>query len=203
VHAIRSRTSLKVHLVPIPPERKSLRPGIMSSREGTPPMMDSIRQMQDLARSWTEAQQKTWSDMLGVIQDSASAPAESWNGTIDLWERSVNQALDAQAEWVRAWGESVTSGSRVPEDARDWALRGQEAFEQWNKQQKQLWGAWFSMSRQLLASSGGGSDQVQRVLQAWQDAVRQAMKTQSDWTQRWAEGARQSAPEAKERGSRR
>ena len=56
---------------------------------------------------------------------------------------------------------------------------------------------------QLLASSGAGSDQTQRVLQAWQDAVRQAMQSQSDWTQRWAEAARQSAPEAKERGSRR
>jgi hypothetical protein len=166
-------------------------------------MMDSIRQMQDLAKSWTEAQQKIWTDMLGVSQMSATAPAESWNRTIDLWERSVNQALDAQAEWVRTWGESVTSGSGVQEDARDWVRRGQEAFEQWNKQQKQLWGAWFSMSRQLLASSGAGSDQTQRVLQAWQDAVRQAMQSQSDWTQRWAEAARQSAPEAKERGSRR
>jgi hypothetical protein len=166
-------------------------------------MMDSIRQMQDLARSWTEAQQKIWSDMMGMTQVSASAPAESWNRTIELWERSVNQALDAQAEWVRTWGESVTRGSSTQEDAREWVRRGQEAFEQWNKQQKQLWAAWFSMARQLLASSGAGSDQVQRVLQAWQDAVRQAMKTQSDWTQRWAEVARQSAPEARERGSRR
>jgi hypothetical protein len=166
-------------------------------------MMDSIRQMQDLARSWTEAQQKVWSDMLSTAQMSATAPAESWNRTIDLWERSVNQALDAQADWLRTWGESVTSASRMQEEAGDWVRRGQEAFEQWNRQQKQLWGAWFSMARQLLATSGAGSDQVQRVLQTWQDAVRQAMQTQSDWTQRWAEAARQSAPQARERGSRR
>ena len=166
-------------------------------------MMDSIRQMQDLARSWTEAQQKLWSDMLSTTQMSASAPAESWNRTIDLWERSVNQALDAQADWIRTWGESVSSTSRMPEEGRDWVRRGQEAFEQWNRQQKQLWGAWFAMARQLLASSGAGSDQVQRVLQTWQDGVRQAVQTQSDWTQRWAEAARQNAPEAKERGSRR
>jgi hypothetical protein len=157
--------------------------------------------METLARTWTEAQQKLWNDMLAMAQTSTATPGDSWNRTIDLWERSVNQALEAQADWVRAWGESVTSTSGQQEDARVWMRRGQEVFEQWNSQQKQLWGTWFSMARQLSAGSGASTDQVQRVMTAWQDAFRQALKTQSDWTQRWAEAAREAGSAATRRRS--
>ena len=172
-------------------------------------MIDGIRQMEILARAWTEAQQRLWSDMLGMTQTSASVPAEAWSRTIDLWERSVNQALDAQADWVRAWGESVASASSAQSsssqaDTSAWVRRGQEAFQHWNNQQKQLWAAWFSMARQLVAGPGTGSQQLQGVVQGWQEAMRQAMQTQSEWTQRWAEAARQGAPAPRKgRGSAR
>jgi hypothetical protein len=157
-------------------------------------MIEGIRQWENLARAWTDAQQRLWSDMLGATQTSAGVPAEAWNRTIDLWERSVNQALDAQADWVRAWGESVSNTSGSQEQTRAWVQRGQEAFQHWNDQQKQLWAAWFSMARQVVASASAGSQQMQGVVQRWQEAMRQAMQTQSEWTQRWAEAARQGAP---------
>jgi hypothetical protein len=172
-------------------------------------MSDGIRQWEHLARAWTDAQQRLWSDMLGMSQTSASVPTEAWNRTIDLWERSVNQALDAQADWVRAWAESVTSaaGSQASsprDDTRAWVRPGQEAFQHWNDQQKQLWAAWFSMARQLVASSSTGAQQMQSVVQRWQEAMRQAMHTQSEWTQRWAEAARQGASAPRQgRGSAR
>ena len=120
-----------------------------------------------------------------------------WNETIQAWERSVQQSLDAQTTWVRSWTESLANANGIPQEMRDQVRAGQEALQQWTDAQRQLWQNWFGVIQNLNPSlePGTGAQAGQNIAQLWQETMSRLVETQTEWARRWTTGGLGSSPQ--------
>ncbi|MFP4147004.1 MAG: hypothetical protein ACLFMS_07955 [Halorhodospira sp.] len=78
----------------------------------------------------------------------------------------------------------------------------EEMVRNWTDMQQRMWEGWLQTVRGMQMPTGmTGSEelqqQYQRNLEAWEQAVREALNAQMEWTQKWAEqaGGSESATE--------
>ena len=149
--------------------------------------MEATKQSEDVMKRWTEAQTKMWSDWLKAMQGVARPPStQIWEGTVEAWDRSIQNTLDAQLEWTRHWAETFAVGSNSPKEMVDWAKQGQEMLSRLIDTQKLLWRNWFEIVKKLDPSDLGEAWQRQgpKLLQVWEEAVRKSLEAQQEWTRR-------------------
>ena len=73
-------------------------------------------------KTWGESQQKLMTDWLDTLRRLGGTPTlELWRKTVDTWQTSVKETLDAQMEWTRQWTETLAKAKGTPEELRDWA----------------------------------------------------------------------------------
>jgi hypothetical protein len=145
---------------------------------------------EDLITTWTEAQQKLMRSWLDTLQDVGGAQgATVWNQSIETWQTSVKQTLDAQLAWMREWTDAVTGAEGTPPEVRELAQQGQNMLQYWTDAQWKIWQSWFAAVKDAglgpASAQGGESSQSQNPLQLWQDAGRQLLQAQSEWVRRW------------------
>jgi len=59
---------------------------------------------ESLLKTWAEAQQKLLTDWPDTLRRLGGTPTlELWTKTVDTWQTSVKETLDAQATLVRRW----------------------------------------------------------------------------------------------------
>jgi len=154
--------------------------------------MDWSEQAQEMMQAWAATQQKMWSGWLESVQGAGQSPGpELWSKTIDAWEQSVKETLDAQAEWTQKWAEQVQAVEGAPEDVNRLAKDGQEMMDRWNEAQRQLWQQWFDVLRKAASTDvlSSQSSEGQKILQAWQETAGRAMEKQMEWATAWMQGA--------------
>jgi hypothetical protein len=170
--------------------------------------MEWTDQVQKLMQSWAETQQKMWASWMDALEPKGrSAGSDIWERTVDTWQHSVHQTLDAQSEWMQTWTARFGDIEGAPKEVADWAREGQTMMKRWNDAQRELWGQWFDVLRKAkpegtaaLAQSGKGEE----VIRAWQDTARKAMETQMQWAGAWMGGGRtapKKAPKSAQRSS--
>ncbi|MDP9372580.1 MAG: hypothetical protein M3Q65_09045 [Chloroflexota bacterium] len=149
--------------------------------------MDRRTQPDELVRTWTETQRQLWTNWLDAVQRSGGTQGTAaWGAALDVWQRSVQQTLDTQAAWTRAWADSLLSTPGAPQELRERVRQGQELLQRWTDTQKRLWDGWFAVARQSAATPGAGlADGGQQVMQAWQNTARQMMDAQAEWARGW------------------
>src|SRR2546421_29898 len=80
---------------------------------------------ENLINTWAQSQQKLLTNWLDTMQRfSGTASPELWTNTVDAWQASVKQTLDAQEEWIRQWTGTLANTKEVPRELQDLARRG-------------------------------------------------------------------------------
>ncbi len=152
--------------------------------------MEWTKQAEETFKSWTGAQKKLWDDWLKAVQGlGKSQPTEVWEKTVESWQESVKNTLDAQIEWTRLWAESLTTAKGTPKEMVEWAQQGQDMIKRWAETQRQVWESWFEVVKKLQPSTLGGNWGLegQKFFQVWQQAIQKAQDAQAEWVRLWTE----------------
>lgn len=142
------------------------------------------KQAENIVKTWNDTQTKIWDGLLEAMQGAAGGlkATQGWEqvykNTLESCQESVNKALEAQTQWIRIWSEGLTSRG-APAEVAEGIRVMQQTAKTWIDAQGQVWASWFEIARKLDPSRVvGGWD---KVLDAWQQAVRKAAEAQSQW----------------------
>ena len=151
--------------------------------------MDWTKQTQEMFKTWTDVQRKTWEGWLDTVKGfDASQPSQVWAETVDAWQKTVKNTLAAQVEGSRIWAESVTSAKDAPKESAEWAKQVQDMTKRWTEMQQQMWDNWFDVMKKSDPSkfAGNWEKEGQSFVKTWQDTVQKSMDTQAEWVRQWS-----------------
>jgi len=153
--------------------------------------MSESKSTESLIKTWAETQQKLLTNWLDTVRRFSGAPGpELWTKTVEAWQASVKETLDAQAEWTREWTETLANTKGTPEELRELARQGRDLFQRWTDAERQLWQGWFNVVKDInlrlepAAGAKAGTD----MIQLWQDSAHKMIDTQTDLVRRWTSG---------------
>lgn len=149
--------------------------------------MDWNKQAEELLKTWTSSQQKMWDSWFKTMQGigSPAQASEAWDKTIETWRDSVKQAMDAQTRWTQFWADSISSGPGANKQTNEWSSQMVEMTRRWAETQSQLWDSWFDTIKKSDPASmtkNWNTEEVQKIVQGWQEAAQKAMEAQMEWT---------------------
>ncbi len=147
---------------------------------------------ESLFKTWAESQQKLLTDWLETIRRFSGTPTlELWTKTVDVWQASVKETLDAQAKWTQQWTDTLANAKGSPEELRELAQEGRKQLQRWADAERELWQGWFKAAREINfrpepgAAARAGGD----LLQLWQDSAHQMIDAQTALVRRWTGGS--------------
>jgi hypothetical protein len=145
-------------------------------------------QSEDLFKTWTGTQQKLLSEWIDAVRGLSGTPGTAvWTKTVDAWQSSVKQTLDAQTEWAGRWTNSLAGTTGTPQEMHDLAVQGQAMLQRWTEAQKELWQTWFDVLKSLniASTSNAGVQASQNLAQSLNDSVLKMIDAQAEWVRRW------------------
>src|SRR5258708_24690118 len=112
---------------------------------------------ESMLKTWSETQQKLLTDWLDTLRKLGGTPTlEFWTKTVDAWQSSVKETIDAPAEWARQWTETLANAKGTPEELRDLASNEQEQLQQSAKAARDLWQGWSNIASHIHVSPAPG-----------------------------------------------
>ena len=154
--------------------------------------MSDKKTEEGLLKTWAESQQKLLTDWLETLRRLGGTPAlELWTKTIDAWQSSVKETIDARAEWARQWTETLANANGTPEEIRKLAQEGREQLQHWTEAERDLWQGWFSAVREInfRPEPGAGAQAGRDLVQLWQESAHKMIDAQANLVRRWTGGA--------------
>ena len=142
-------------------------------------------------KTWAESQQKLLTDWLETLRKLGGTPTlELWTKTIDAWQSSVKETIDARAEWDRQWTETMAHAKGTPEELRKLASNGREQLQHWAEAERDLWQGWFNIVRNInfRPESGAGAQAGMDLVQFWQDSAHKMIDAQASLVRNWTGG---------------
>jgi len=146
---------------------------------------------ESMLKTWSETQQKLLTDWLDTLRKLGGIPTlEFWTKTVDAWQSSVKETIDARAEWARQWTETLANAKGTPEELRDLASKGQEQLQQWAEAERDLWQGWFNIARHInfRPEPGAGAQAGRDLVQLWQESAHKMIDAQASLVRRWTGG---------------
>jgi hypothetical protein len=150
--------------------------------------MQESRQGEQLVTNWIETQQRLLTSWLDTVRNAGGATNSTlWNNTLDAWQRSIQQTLDTQVQWIDNWIQQLKTVEGIPPQMRAQIQQGEELFRRWTQAQRQLWQGWFEIVKQFSTTTGtgAGGQTGQQMVQAWQQMTTRMLETQKEWIQGW------------------
>ena len=148
--------------------------------------MSESKSTESLIKKWAETQQKLLTNWLDTMRRSGGAPGpELWTKTVETWQTSVKETLDAQAEWTREWTETLAKAKGTPEELRELARQGRDLFQRWTDAERQLWQGWFNIVRDINFRPESGTSPQAAMIQLWQESAHKMIDTQAALVQHW------------------
>jgi hypothetical protein len=147
--------------------------------------MEATRQAERAVKAWADTQIKVWESWIGTVESSTTGKSGLWDqmrkSTLDSLEKSVAKTLDAQAELTHALTESLAGIWTSSEETADRVRIAEidSVTKSATEAQKQLWASWFDAVKKVETSQLAAG--WQKVLDAWQQAIRKALETQAQW----------------------
>jgi hypothetical protein len=153
--------------------------------------MDESRPSVNLIKMWADTQQQlltTWFDTMRGLGGTPSSA--TWRQTVEAWQKSVEETLEVQAEWIRNWTETLASAKGTPEELRSQLRQGREQMLRWIDTQRQIWQIWFDIVKDInfAVEPGTGVQAGKNLVQVWQDAVSKMTAMQSSLVRQWTTG---------------
>jgi len=153
-------------------------------------LMDWNKQAEDVLKAWTTSQQKLWDSWIKTVQSFGTAQvSDTWEKSVDTWKDSVKRALDAQTAWSQFWADNITSGPGATKQTADWSKQLLEVNKRWADTQSQLWDSWFETIKKTdpaTITQNWNLEEVQKLVQTWQEASQKALEAQMEWTKVWS-----------------
>lgn len=148
--------------------------------------MDWTKQVDEMVKTWTGAQQKMWENWIEAMQmmSSPQSAGNVWEKTVDAWRETVKKALESQVSWTKLWAENMTANPNTPKEMGDWAKQVLDMTQAWTDAQAQMSDNWFEVMKKadpMTVAKLWDQDQAKKMLQAWQDASQKAMEAQREW----------------------
>jgi hypothetical protein len=146
---------------------------------------------ESLLKSWAESQQKLLTAWLDAVRKFGGAPTmELWKTTVDAWQNSVKETLDAQTKWTHQWVDVLSNAKGTPEELQGLVRQGREQLQQWIEAERDLWQSWFNIVREInFKPESGAKQQIgNNLLQLWQDSAYKMIDAQAGFVQRWTAG---------------
>ena len=153
--------------------------------------MSDKKSDENLLKTWSEAQQKLLTDWLDTMRKLGGTPTlELWTKTVDAWQSSVKETVDARAEFTRQLTETLANAKGTPEELRELARQGREQLQHWTEAERDLWQGWFNVAREInfRPEPGAGAQAGKDLMQLWQDSAHKMINTQADLVRRWTGG---------------
>jgi len=125
---------------------------------------------ENVVKNWGEMQQNLLTDWLDTLRSLGGTPTlELWRKTVDTWQSSVKETIDARAEWTKQWTETLAKAKGTPEELREMVREGREQLQHWTE-------------------AGVGAKAGEDLIQLWQDSATRMINTQADLVRRWTGG---------------
>ena len=143
---------------------------------------------ESLVKTWAQSQQKLLTDWLDTLRRLGGTPTlELWTKTVDAWQSSVKETLNARAELTRQWTEALANAKGTPEELRELARQGREQLQTWAAAERELWQGWFNIVRHInfRPEPGAGAQAGRDLVQLWQDSAHKMIDAQADLVRRW------------------
>ena len=141
-----------------------------------------------LLKTWAESQQKLLTDWLETLRRLGGTPTlELWTRTIDAWQSSVQETIDARTEWARRWTETLANAKGTPEELRELASRGWEQLQHWAEAERDLWQSWFNIVREINFRPEPGAQAGKDLVQLWQESAYKMIDAQAALVRSWTE----------------
>jgi len=144
-----------------------------------------------ILKTWSETQQKLLNDWLDTLRKLGGAPTlELWRQTVDTWQNSVKETVDARADYTRQLTETLAKAKGTPEEFRELAREGREQLQHWTEAERDLWKGWFDVAREInfRPEPGAGAQAGKDLLQLWQESTHKMIDTQAALIRRWTGG---------------
>ena len=141
--------------------------------------------------TWSEAQQKLLTDWLDTLRKLGGTPTlELWTKTVDAWQSSVKETVDARAEFTRQLIETLANAKGTPEELRELAREEREQLQHWTEAERDLWQGWFNVAREInfRPEPGAGAQAGKDLTQLWQDSAHKMIDAQAALIRRWTGG---------------
>ena len=145
-----------------------------------------------ILKTWSETQQKLLADWLDTLRKLGGTPTlELWRQTVDTWQNSVKETVDARAEYTRQLTETLAKAKGSPEEFRELAREGREQLQHWAEAERDLWKGWFDVAREInfRPEPGTGAQAGKDLLQLWQESTHKMIDTQAALIRRWTGGS--------------
>src|SRR5437660_12605748 len=153
--------------------------------------MSEKKSDENLLKTWSETQQKLLTDWLDTMRKLGGTPTlELWTKTVDAWQSSVKETVDARAEYTRQLTETLAKAKGTPEEFRELAREGREQLQHWAEAERDLWKGWFDVAREInfRPEPGTGAQAGKDLLQLWQESTHKMIDTQAALIRRWTGG---------------
>lgn len=150
--------------------------------------MDNQNTTDSFLKTWAESQQKLLADWLNTLRRFGGTPTlELWTKTVDAWQASVKETLDAQAKWVHQWTQVLAEAKGTPQELQTLVSQGREQLQQWAEAEQDLWQSWFNVVREInfKPEATEGQPAGKNLLQLWQDSAHKMIDAQTSFVQRW------------------
>ncbi len=150
--------------------------------------MDWNKQTEAMFKNWTDAQKKMWENWQEMAKQGPSLDqaTQVWQKTIENWEETVKNTMEAQSAWTKNWSESLNTDG-LPEEVVNWAKQAQDMNKQFGDAQNQMWQGWFDLMKQTDFSkiNSNWDGEGQQAFQQWQEMAKQVMEAQMQWVNMW------------------
>ncbi len=143
---------------------------------------------ESMLKTWSETQQKLLTDWLDTLRKLGGTPTlELWTKTVDAWQSSVNETVDARAQFTRQLTETLANAKGTPEELRELARKEREQVQQWAEAERELWQGWFNIVREInfRPEPGAGAQAGRNLVQLWQDSANKMIDAQAALVRRW------------------
>ena len=153
--------------------------------------MSDKKSDENMLTTWSETQQKLLTDWLDTMRKLGGTPTlELWTKTVDAWQSSVKETVDARAEFTRQLTETLANAKGTPEEFRELAREGQDQLQHWAEAERDLWQGWFNIVRQInfRPDPGAGAQAGKDLTQLWQDSAYKMIDAQAALIRRWTGG---------------
>src|SRR2546421_11355601 len=132
--------------------------------------MSESKSTESLIKTWAETQQKLLANWLDTVRRFSGTPGpELWTKTVEAWQASVKETLDAQAEWTREWTETLAKAKGTPEELRELARQGRDLFQRLTDAERQLLQGWFNIVREIKFTAEPGTNPQRAIIQPLQE----------------------------------
>jgi hypothetical protein len=159
-------------------------------------MSDWQEQAKNMYATWSDTQKSLLENWTESVQSISGTPDTAWwDKTLEVWEKTVENAFSSQAEMTESWIGNMSGIEGMPAQAIESLERFQEMAGQWQGTQNDLWNRWFEMVKGLspVQSTEQMTDAFQTQLKTWQEATQKVMEAQEEWMKIWTGAGKETA----------